>query len=201
MPVQSAEYHMRDTPIGAPHRTRYGWVIVGAALIAVCVLAVGCGSATPRHSSTAMMASPQALVFSKCMRANGVPSFPDAGGASTGIAISTPFGDFHPSANLINSPAFKAAMAACGKLLPGGARRAQQPAAQLIEEWRTVSVCMRGQGVSGFPDPTFAPPPRDQAAEHSLVLDIDGVVLALPSTINPQSPAFIHAAGACNFQY
>jgi hypothetical protein len=176
-------------------------MIAVAALIAGCLLAVGCGSTTRSHSSNSTIATPQALAFSKCMRTNGVPNFPDAGGASTGIAISTPFGDFHLTANLMNSPAFKAAMTACGKLLPGGAPRAHQPSAQLIEQWRMVSVCMRGHGVSGFPDPTFAPPPRDQAGEHSLVLDIEGVVLALPSTINPQSPAFTRAARACNFQY
>jgi hypothetical protein len=191
---------MRDTPTDAAHPARHGRVIVLAGLIAVCLPLAGCGSSTPSHSRSAT-ANPQALGFSKCMRASGVPSFPDAGGASTGNAISTPFGNFYLSANMMQSPAFKAAMTACARFLPTGARRAQRPSAQLIEQWRTVSVCMRGHGMNGFPDPTFVPPRPDQSGHYSLVLDISGVVLALPTTMNPQSPAFIQASKACNFQY
>jgi hypothetical protein len=176
-------------------------VIAAAALLAICLLAVGCGNTTRSQSSTSTIATAHALAFSKCMRANGVPGFPDAGGAPTGDAISTSFGDFYLSANMIRSPAFKAAMTACARLLPGGAPRAQQPSAQLIEQARALSVCMREHGVSGFPDPTFVPPGPGNAGQYSLVTDMSGVVLALPSTINPQSPSFIRAAQACNFQY
>ncbi len=60
-----------------------------------------------------------------------------------------------------------------------------------------VSECMRRHGVSGFPDPTLTMP--SNPTDYSLVEDMDGVVLAVPSTINLGSPAFKEAAAACGF--
>jgi hypothetical protein len=54
---------------------------------------------------------------------------------------------------------------------------------------------MRAHGVSGFPDPTNSPPPNP--AETTLALGSAGMFLAIPNTIDPQSPAFKHAARAC----
>jgi hypothetical protein len=56
----------------------------------------------------------QALKFASCMRKNGVPDFPDPQSQNGGIIMGG--GDVDP-----NSPQFKSAMAACRKLLPGGA--------------------------------------------------------------------------------
>jgi len=58
---------------------------------------------------------------------------------------------------------------------------------------------MRRHGVSGFPDPTLKLPPIADRAQYSLVEDRDGVVLAVPRTINTSSPAFKQAATACGF--
>ena len=52
------------------------------------------------------------VAYAKCMRASGVPNFPDPN-ASGGFA-------FHARAGLINSPLFKAAQAKCQQLLPEG---------------------------------------------------------------------------------
>jgi hypothetical protein len=58
----------------------------------------------------------QALQFSQCMRAHGVPNFPDPQfNSNGGISL-------HISANSgidPNSPIFKAAQQACQSLLPG----------------------------------------------------------------------------------
>jgi hypothetical protein len=123
------------------------------------------------------------------MRSHGVPSFPDPSGR--GIHIG-PGSGIDPS-----SPAFKAAQSACRRLLPGGGTGNQHATAQQIDMARQISECMRRHGVTGFPDPTFTPP--SSPAGHSLIVDLSGVVLAVPSTINPSSPVFVQAANACHF--
>ena len=56
---------------------------------------------------------------------------------------------------------------------------------------------MRRHGVSDFPDPTLKAP--SSPAGYSAIEDRGGVILAIPSTINVQSPAFQQAAKACQF--
>lgn len=124
------------------------------------------------------------------MRSHGVPNFPDPNG-SGGIHIVAGSG-VSPF-----SPAFKAARAACAKLLPGGRPGSQHPTAQNIATARQTSECMRGHGITGFPDPTLKPP--SDPADYSILENRGGVIIAIPSTINPQSPAFNQAAKACGF--
>jgi predicted amidohydrolase YtcJ len=56
----------------------------------------------------------EALKFVACMRAHGLPTFPDPTGNSRGIEIQVPQG-VAP-----NSPVFKNAQQACRSLVPGG---------------------------------------------------------------------------------
>jgi len=58
---------------------------------------------------------------------------------------------------------------------------------------------MRRHGVPGFPDPTHGMPPPNSDA-YGFISDDNGVVVALPVTINPNSPAFRQAAAACKWQ-
>ena len=60
---------------------------VAAVLVASAVSACG-GSSTPATTTTASAAQTAAIAFSKCMRANGVPNFPDLGAGSGGFRIS-----------------------------------------------------------------------------------------------------------------
>jgi hypothetical protein len=60
-----------------------------------------------------------------------------------------------------------------------------------------TSRCMRAHGVSGFPDPTLAPPGNPEA--FSIAMGHDGVFLAVPRTINVNSPGFERAASVCEF--
>jgi len=71
---------MHETPTDTPRCAHHSRVI--SALIAACRLAAGCGSSTPSHgasSNTGASSNPAAAqtAFSKCMRTNGVPDFPD----------------------------------------------------------------------------------------------------------------------------
>ncbi len=142
------------------------------------------GSATPGAGP------PGALAFAKCMRATGVPNFPDP----------KPGGGLLFSSAAINpaAPVFKAAQAKCRKLLPnGGAGPAFSE--QALLEVRKVAVCMRAHGISEFPDPKTAPTGRLPSVPAGIteITDYDGVLLEFPATLNIQSPAYTQAAAAC----
>jgi hypothetical protein len=154
-----------------------------------CVLALtACGSSSNPKASSGRI-SP--LAFSQCMRAHGLKNFPDpkAGGGGIQLNLGSGIDPF--------SPAFKSAQASCKRLLPGGGPGAGHPSAQAKAQMLQISQCMRAHGITNFPDPTLSPP--NPPAGHTEVLGRDGVFLAIPSTIDPRSPAFKRAAAACRF--
>jgi hypothetical protein len=133
-----------------------------------------------------------ALKYAGCMRANGVPGFPDptAGGgflfqAGSGV---------DPS-----SPAFQAARAKCGKLLPSGPTPGSttHPSAQWLAHLVKVAQCMRRHGIADFPDPTTTVPSLQGFV--GVISDIEGAILVFPATLDTQSPAFTRAAITCHF--
>ncbi len=69
------------------------------------------------------------------------------------------------------------------------------PSAATVAHWRGVARCMRARGVAGFPDPTTSVP--SNLSDVAEVSDRDGVILAIPATIDTQSSAFTQAATAC----
>jgi hypothetical protein len=167
-------------------QNRFPFIALAALGCAVAIAA--CGST---NSSTKSASNPatQLLTFAVCMRSHGVPSFPDP--SRHGIHIG-PGSGIDPF-----SPAFKAAQSACRRLLPGGGPGNQHPTAHQLDMARQISQCMRQHGVTGFPDPSFAA--RSSSAGHSLIVDLSGIVLAVPNTIDPSSPVFVQAADACHF--
>jgi hypothetical protein len=172
-------------PTGHSLYIRFVLVTLGcAATIAAC------GSSKQSSPAAGSSRYGQGLRFSECMRSHGVPSFPDP---SAGGGIHIPAG----SGISPFSPSFKAAQSVCSKLLPGGGPGNQHATAKQIEMTRQISECMRQHGVTGFPDPTFTPP--SSPAGYSIIEDRGGVILAVPSTINPQSPVFVQAAKTCHF--
>jgi hypothetical protein len=165
----------------------------GLAAFGCAVAIAACGSSsdpTATAASNESNGSSQGLKFADCMRSHGVPNFPDPS-AGGGINISSGSG-INPF-----SPAFKAAQNACAKLLPGGGPGNQHPTAGKVALARQTSECMRQHGVTGFPDPTLKQP--SSPAGYSILEDRGGVIFAVPSTINPQSPVFLQAAKACHF--
>jgi hypothetical protein len=133
-----------------------------AALAVVAVIGAGCGgtstsggttsTATPTTATPAATTttSPRtkAVLFSECMRANGVSGFPDpdATGALTIDAVA------NGSSVDTDSPAFEQALSACKELEPSGftghERTTEQQAAAL-----RFAQCIRDHGVRDFPDP------------------------------------------------
>ncbi|MGH2972824.1 MAG: hypothetical protein ACRDNM_03930 [Gaiellaceae bacterium] len=179
------------------------------ALVALALLAAGCGGGvkspvvasvgtTTSHRSTGATNGKGGgdflLAYSKCMRANGVPAFPDPSPGG-GFEFQTGAG-IDPS-----SPAFKAAQAKCMKLLPGGGPPAPGTRTHPTDQWLAQMIkaaeCMRRHGISAFPDPTTTVPPLP--AGGGLISDIEGAIFAFPSTFDTQSPAFVRAANACGF--
>jgi hypothetical protein len=157
-------------------------------LVAI-LLAAGITACGSSGSSTPGAAKPDAMVtFAKCMRANGVPNFPDPGtNGNGGMVIQARAGT--PQALTVNGvsvngPAFQKAMQACHSKLPGGGQPPALSASRRAAMLR-FARCMRANGVSNFPDPAFGPAGRV------------GLKIAAASGIDPSSPAFQHAQAAC----
>jgi hypothetical protein len=163
--------------------------------LASSLVLVACGTTSNSTRASGQQSASlnrQALAFSRCMRAHGVTNFPDPG-AGKGIQFRiTPSSGLNPF-----SPAFKAAQASCHKLLPGGGPASGHPTAQDKAQMLQISECMRRHGFSDFPDPTLSPPAGP--SNYGAVLGRNGVFLAIPKSIDTQSPAFQHAASACGF--
>lgn len=155
-----------------------------AGLTALALLAAGCGggattptvahlgSSTPSsgsspssESSTSSAGSAksgssspqsQAVAYSACVRAHGVPNFPDPKVSVHGNGVSVAIG-INPS--ISGNPHFKSAQQACSKLLPGGGPGGEDnhpisPREQ--SDYLKAAACIRSHGIPHFPDPTFS---------------------------------------------
>jgi hypothetical protein len=130
------------------------------------------------------------LAFAECMRANGVPNFPDPS-PGRGMLFSLSGVD-------TSAPAFEAAQTKCQKLLgPGlpfpGSRT--HPSAQTMAKLLQIARCVRAHGVPQFPDPQTSVPSHPDGVQE--ITDFDGAILLFPSTINLQAPAYRQALTAC----
>jgi hypothetical protein len=144
---------------------------IAVVLATLALAAAGCGgrAASPgvaslNGSSSTTGASPSAggnpaatnpsfrqdlARFAACIRANGVPNFPDPNargmfdvGGSSGI---------DPS-----SPQFQAVEKKCQSLEPAGWQLTPRQVAALYRQTFTFAECMRGQGIRDFPNPTLS---------------------------------------------
>jgi hypothetical protein len=118
----------------------------------------------------------KAVKFSECMRAHGVPQFPDPKQQGQGASLTL---DRSSGINP-DSAQFKAAQQACRAYLPGGGNNGTVPA-KVRQQALAFSACMRKHGVPNFPDPQFT----------------GGGVKVEGAGVNPQSPQFKAAQQAC----
>jgi len=128
--------------------TRYLIALLGALiLLAAC-------SSSPGNQTAPAAGQEQALKYAQCMRANGVPGFPDP----------DPNGQFRGLGHeQQNNPKFRAAQQACRDLAPGGEHENFGDPA-FVKQMREYSQCMRANGVPGFPDPDAQG--RRRGADH-----------------------------------
>jgi len=148
-----------------------------AATASLALLAAACGGGdTP--STGGSPGSRSAVAYSSCVRAHGVPNFPDPDSQGR-LTISGGSG-LNPG-----SAQFQSAQRQCAKYLPNGGQPpspAQQ--AKMQAQALKFSQCMRSHGVPNFPDPQF------HGGGISIKIDAN-------SGINPRSPQFQAAQKAC----
>jgi hypothetical protein len=172
MPMLSLSRRLVEAPT-------HGWS--GAVAAGICAaLIAGCGSSTKPKAAAA--SGGPLLKDAECMRAHGVPNFPDPR-ASGGLVI--------PNNINTESPGFKAAEQACASLAgPNGGGPA---AASRKLQFLAIARCMRSHGVPSFADPTSSPPPPSSGN----AIGGNGWFLALGTTQERQSPAYQRAAATC----
>jgi hypothetical protein len=125
--------------------------IIAAASLVVPVAALGASpsSSGPGATNAGVSATSQLLGFSRCMRAHGVPNFPDPQAGAT----NTKFPDAQQLG--VSSVRYQAGVNACLRLLPPGTGDRFPPAeARLVLiGMLKFSGCMRHHGVPNWPDP------------------------------------------------
>jgi hypothetical protein len=114
------------------------------------------------------------------MRSHRVPGFPDpdsTGGIPKPQVV---------AAAEANPSEFNAATDACKNLLPTGGLAPPQTAQQLatqLADWLSFARCIRGHGVTSFPDPT---------AQGELT-----IAMVQAHGIDPHSPSVVRTMHAC----
>jgi hypothetical protein len=132
-----------------------------ATLVLVSVIAVigaGCGSNTPTGTANGSANSggtggnaqatkqEKAVKFAECVRAHGVPHFPDPGTS----------GEINFGVD-VSKEVFTAAVSACKSLEPPGALSSKRSTKQQSAALR-FAQCVRVHGVPDFPDPVNGQP-------------------------------------------
>ena len=129
----------------------------------------------------------QALAFSQCMRAHGVPDFPDPQSTAGGNAIQV---NGNGATLDPTSSQFQAAQQACNKYLPKNGPGGKGPSAKDRAAMLAFAACMRSHGVPDFPDPQF------NSGGGGFVVQ-GGAGNEPPADMRPDSPQFQTAMQAC----
>lgn len=173
---------------GSSHARRVvGRLVAVGTLTGLSLLASGCGGGTTppgvahlTTGATTTALSPQAaqmamaLRWAACMRAHGLPDFPDP--------TSVPGGGVHfdvPPA-MATSATMAAAMQSCQKFQPPPTPPSGSQLAQLTTRLRAVAACMRHHGFPTFPDPNG-----------------EGAIDLAGTGIDKNSPALVAAGRIC----
>jgi hypothetical protein len=156
-------------------RFRAARLLAAAAPLAAAVAIAACSSSSPTAPSSN-------VTFSKCMRADGVPNFPDLS-SNGGLRIEASGQTISINGVQVNAPAYVAARQRCQKYLPHGDASPAQSARQ-TQRGLQFSRCMRSHGVPNFPDPKII---SSSGGNHTVFL----------RGVNPGAPAVQAAAKAC----
>ncbi|HTX11948.1 MAG TPA: hypothetical protein VME22_25225 [Solirubrobacteraceae bacterium] len=175
----------------AKRRARGPRVTLVGAMLVIAVIVAGCGGSS--HSqlgataggasgSTSTGASGSGpLAFSKCMRANGVPGFPDL--SSNGMRIGEHGQTVSVNGISVNASAFTVALPKCERYRQHTYGTPAQTAQQTHQALQ-FARCMRSHGVPNFPDPR-------------VMAGADGNQVAYLPGVNIDAPAVQSAAKAC----
>lgn len=139
--------------------------------------AAAASAASPALASNAP--TPDAAKYAQCMRAHGVPDFPDP--VNGGFQITSgPGSDLDPG-----SPQFAAADTACKAYSAEDQARGATADPQAQAAALKYSACMRSHGLPDFPDPVFVGGSIRETVRAGSGLD-------------PNSPQFVAAQKACS---
>jgi hypothetical protein len=125
--------------------------LLAAVAVGFAMLATACGGSSSAPNSFAPGAThAQSLAFAKCMRANGVPGFPDPDGQGN-------FNNAQIQA-LTNGPQGDSALHQCRSVLPNAGTGLTVTQIQAIQQQNLhnavkAAICMRAHGIPSFPDP------------------------------------------------
>ena len=154
-------------------------------LVAVaCAIAVAACGSSAKPSNSASSGATAGIKLADCMRAHGVPSFPDPKGGGGGVSLAGT--GINPQ-----SPAFKSARLACAKLAPAAAGGARATEPQFLAAL-TFAKCMRAEGFPEFPDPTHADSPPGP-----ILIVGPGLFFRASAVFNPNAPQVRRAFAAC----
>ena len=160
-------------------------ILAGAALALLAACSSGPssagsgGSANAKESSSSPSTNSQmVLAFSRCVRAHGVPNFPDPD--SSGVLPKRQVAQL-----MAGNPQFPAAHRACEHLLPNGGQPTQAQVQQAWNDMRNFARCMRSHGVPSWPDPAPTSEQDQRPFFH------------LPDSIDPNAPQITTNIGAC----
>jgi len=163
-------------------------LLVALAVLGSAVILAACGSSQKLGGGSPSATASIGIKYADCMRAHGVPNFPDPSGSGvqlSGSGINT------------QSPAFASAQSACQKLLPGGIGGPGGVSATSLKHGVKIAACMRAHGLRSFPDPSTSPPSTPPAGKGVILGGPDGVFSLTAPMV--QSPAFKQAATKCGF--
>ena len=173
--------HVPSRPRRAgPPRARTAAAIIATAALALLTAACG-GSPSSKDnpSSTGTGGASSAflsheLAFARCVRAHGVPNFPDPQPSSNGK-----FPGSGAQQLGVSDSVLRADLRACQNLLPAG----RPPlTAHEQQDYLQAAACMRSHGIANFPDPAFSG---------------GGVHFPIPSSIDTTSERFTQARQTC----
>jgi len=160
-------------------------VVTSLAAVGFAVALAACGSSQKPSSPTASGTFSKPLALANCMRAHGVPNFPDPTDGGGGVNLAGT--GINPQ-----SPAFKSARQVCAKLAPtaspGGVRATDS---QFLAALR-FAECMRAHGSPDFPDPT-----RSDSPPGPILIVGPGLFFRVSPSFDPNTPAVVHSVAAC----
>jgi hypothetical protein len=139
---------LNDGRCGGPARWRgrarpglFPGTRAGVLAAVLAVLAAACGGGSPAGPTAHLTAYQRELAYAQCMRAHGLPSFPDPQSDGTFVSNLADRGDF-------NGPRFLSANKACAHLEgpPETAAQFQQDVRQALR----FAACMRAHGIANF---------------------------------------------------
>jgi hypothetical protein len=153
----------------------------GLAAVSCMVALAACGYSQGPKNHAGSPTYSKAIEFANCMRAHGVPGFPDPSGTGGSIILAGS-----------GTPAFESASRACTQLAPGGRGGLRATESQFLAAL-SFARCMRAHGVPDLPDPTRGSGPAPYA---NLTLG-HGLYFRARPGFNPGAPAVLRAAMAC----